>query len=631
MEFAQRRVIQVQAFLILLTMVIFFVPFGEILDFNSYLISNPINLVFMIITLIGLILGLILNAQHEASFKSAYFFGSLFFPLIWGLNSIIEFFDLLIFWDYFYSRGLISAAISFVTVGIYVFYGLYYNDPLDWTSHKVEKFSIQFKPILYGFLALITFVFFVLYLYIDSLIFQNDLDDSFFIINYPNFTIPFVWYLFIGVLMLLLMNSRSLVVFRDRLYFFVPLTLATTTSQWAFNIWEISRVLENIASLRLDQVIDAGFLLFFTIILYVLLPIFLFVVSFWLHQKNKLNLIPYVPRANNMGRNDRSILTKTSTNFDNNDVDYYADSYNDNDVETKTTTMHSENNLRELSSFTLGQLKITRSVLFMVFIHFIAFIFFVIGFNLNIYTLSAGSESVSFSFGELLDLIELLEVFGDSSIASTLLGIYTFLIFVIQLAIIISPLKFGSTFKNYGFLGVIIVNGFHLFLLIIGFILIGSYLNEFNELLNASINHSIGFGVVIQMLIVGMGVFLYVQGDLYTPKVFEALNGLDLNFSSSSEDSNQSPSERPVPRPRPAPGSRPAPRPAPVQGSRPTPRPAPIPGPKPSPRPKENLDQSSSTISSLESNLTVLKRMLDEGLITEEEYKAKKKQQLDKL
>jgi hypothetical protein len=128
-----------------------------------------------------------------------------------------------------------------------------------------------------------------------------------------------------------------------------------------------------------------------------------------------------------------------------------------------------------------------------------------------------------------------------------------------------------------------------------------------------------------------MGVFLYVQGDLYTPKVFEALNGLDLNFSSSSEDSNQSPSQRPVPRPRPAPGSRPAPRPAPVQGSRPTPRPAPIPGPKPSPRPKENLDQSSSTISSLESNLTVLKRMLDEGLITEEEYKEKKKQQLDKL
>lgn len=630
MEFAQRRVIQVQTALVAITLLMFFVPYGEILEFDSYLISDPYSLIYIFITLVGLLFGLVSNAKHEASFKSAYFLGSLFFPLMWGINSAIEFFDLLIFWDFYYPNGLIIAAISFVIVGIYVFYGLYYNDPLDWTSHKVDKFSVQFKPVSYGFLGLITFILFIMNLYINSLIYQNDLADTYFVEHFNSLPIPFVWYLIIGALLVLLMNSGLLVVFRDRLYFFIPLTLATTTSQWAFNTWEIKRVLENVSTVNFEVLVDAGFLLIFTTTLYVVLPIFLFAVSLLIHQKNKFNLVPFVLRSNSVTSDVQIASTDSSASFDNQDSDYIADGYNDH--ETKSTSFQSNLNHSSSSNTLIGGINLTRSMLFMVFVHFVSLVLFVIGYNLNIYNFSEDGDSIRFSFGELLELIEIFEIFADSANASLLLGIYVFVIFVAQIVLMLLQLKLAPSFKNYGFIGLIIINGFHLLTLIIGFILIGFPVNDLNEAFGYGLTHRIGLGVVIQFVILVVSVVLYTQGDNYLPQIFESLNNLDLSFASTGQNANRAQFNRPAPRPAPTPGSRPAPRLEPVPGSRPgrpAPRPAPISRPETSP--VSNVAQEASTISSLESNLAALKRLFDEGLITEDEYAAKKKQLLDKL
>lgn len=640
MDFAQRRVLQIQGGLIFLTLLKFLVPFGDILSFNSYLISIPSTLSYMTITLGGLILGLVLNAKNEASFKSAYFVGSLFFPLLWGINIFIELFDLLINEGFFSSFALISSLYSFVVVGIYLYYAIFYNDPLDWTSHKVEKFSIQFNYVGYVIAGIFTLVLFFLNLFLNSRVSSGLLDDAAFVNRGLLLSFPLIWFVIIWFLLVGLMNSSVLVIFRDRLYFFTALTISMFSSLIAFNMWGITDVVFNIVDAGFGNLGDDGYLIVYTIFLYVFFPIVLITMTRFLHQKNKLRLVPYASHSNhapNFNRADSSNQSEFSSTYD---TTHLANGYNDHD--DKSTTDYSNPTYNNGSEISFGNFNISRNVLFMVAVHLATFIIFLVGFNSNIYTIAANSDVVSFSFGELIELIEILEIFGDSTSISLLLGFYTFLIFVVQVALMFLQIKLRPSFKNTGFIALLITHGVHLLALFIGFVLVGITINDFNEAFNSTIIHWVGFGVLVQLVITVLGVFLYSQGDVYLPQIFESISKFDLSFASAGQNNSQDRPARPTPRPAPAPGSRPAPRLEPVPGNRPgrpAPRPKPMPEPRTviasesssTPRPTENLKQDSSSISNLETTLAALKRLLDEGLITEEEYNAKKKEQLDKL
>lgn len=635
MEFAQRRVLQVQAILIVLTLFKFFIPYGEILEFDSYFISTPYAFIYMLITLGGLVLGLILNAKNDASFKSAYFVGSLFFPLLWGLNMVVEFFDLLILYDFYLPAHLINGFISFVLVGIYLFYAIYYNDPLDWTSHKVDKFSIQIKKDLYIILGFITFVFFVTNLLLKEFYFANDFSDTFHVIAYSNFTIPFVWFLLLWGALVGSLNSSYFVIFRDRLYFFTALAFTMLTTLFAFNIFEIVRVFTNLLESNFTGLPEDGFLLLYTVVLYFVFPIFLILSSYLFHQKNKMNLVPYAPRNNNLTMSNRYDSMKDSTSETRNDADIITDGYNDHENTSSTF----QSGLHQSAAFNtiINGVGFTRTKLFMVFVHFVVLVIFIVGFGSNVYSISSFGESASFTFGELSELIEFIEAFGGDSDLSFLIGFYIFIIFGLQVGLLILQVRLKPSFKNNGFIGLIVIQVVHFLVLIYGLILVGNSVNDLNDIFSnfgASIDYGIGFGFVVQFLIVVLGVFIYAQGDNYLPQIFESINNLDLSFTSSLQNANRSQSSRPAPRPAPSPGSRPAPRLEPVPGSRPgrsAPRPNPATSSRPVMTPASSVTQETSIISALESNLAALKRLLDEGLITEVEYNAKKKEQLDKL
>lgn len=637
MDFAQRRVLQIQGGLIFLTLIKYFVPFGDVFNFNSYLVSIPFNLTYMLITLVGLILGFVLNAKNEATFKSAYFVGSLFFPLLWGINIFIELFDVWINFDFFSSFSLISSLYSFVVVGIYLYYALLYNDPLDWTSHKVDKFSIQFKNVGYLIAGIFTIVLFFLNLFLNSRVSAGLLDDTAFVNRGLDFSFPLIWFVIIWFLLVGLMNSSVLVVFRDRLYFFTALSIAMLSTLFAFSIWRIQDVVYNVLDAGLFNLGVDGYLIIFTILLYVVFPLSLIITTFFLHQKNRLRLVPFVAHSKPVSNSNHIDSLNQPEVGPAYDIAPVADGYNDHD--DKSTPIHPHPTNKKSSGISLGNLNINRNAIFMVVVHLVTLIMFTVGYNSNIYTIASNIDSARFSFGELIELISLLETFGDSIFVSVIVILYSFLIFAVQVGLMISQIILKPSFKNIGFIGLLIVNGVHLFVLIIGFILVGFSINDYNQTFGVALTHWVGFGVLVQILIIVLCVVLFTIGDGFLPQIFESINKLDFNFASSGQSPSQSRSARPTPRPAPAPGSRPAPRLEPVPGKRPgrpAPKPKPITESSPTPRPIENQKQESSTkesssISNLETTLVALKRLLDEGLITAEEYNAKKKEQLDKL
>jgi hypothetical protein len=613
MDFAQRRVIQVQAFLMMITLLKYFVPYSDLTRFDSYLISFPITITFMLVTFFGLLLGLVLNSRNQASFKSAYFIGSLFFPLMWAVLNIgffvYDFFSFSIVASY----SLIVGIVSLIIVGLYVFYALFYNDPLDWTSHKVDKHSIQFKSRVYIVITVIALILLVVNLNLSPIAFNL---NSYQFINTLGFftTLPILSFLVIWVLLLGLINSNLLVVFRDRLYFFVALTIAMISSIWASIDWDIFLIFFSVITTGFNgssiDILNFGY----AIMLYGVIPISLFVMSYLLHEKYKLNLTPFTKRSFGFLRREQqqpiNALSKDQHSTMDNEfnVDALNNSYNSSALKDKSGDyMGSIPNLKEF--------KVNKQRLIIALPHLTVFILFLVGFFFS----SQGLRFISFSL---------------------FIGFYVTIIIVAQLGLLVfqsglSPASRPS-FNNLGLRSLIIIQVIYFPITILSFL---TGWSPFASLL----------GILIQGINIALSLYTYKNGDNYIPELFTSIEKIEMNLASSGSISGRlrdtfKPSSkptlesRPAPRPKPPAGSRPAPRLEPVPGSRPgrhNPRPAPRPAPItesiPQVQSSIKLEQEKTTINDLETTLNALKRLFDEGLITEQEYIEKKQQQLDKL
>jgi hypothetical protein len=634
MEFTQRKVIVVQTTLMIANILVFFTPaFGALDIAEAWILNIPFGVIYLGLTILALLVGLILNIKNEPSFKSAYFLGAMFLPLLWVLDllfiGVYWGFPSLEFWPYW---SILT--VSNVLVIAYLFYGLFYKDPLDWTSHKVEPKIVNVK-----LLPQFVFLFVLVVILIGNYAFYvNDVSrDSEYLISFWSLTesLFYLWIIFPWLLITLLINNRFFVGISDRLYFFVAISLAFFPVLLIESSYGIDDFLFGLSDLGWNNPVVDFFQLSFTFATYLIVPLVLVVFSFWFYKKYEMQLEPYVARsfvdrhvkdsANQSeatGSMDPSVATPSDSWNNSSQADWSeGDDYYSNDSPQRQS----------------GTLQLDRNRIFMAIISIVFILIFILATNLKIYTVSLGDAfSIRLSFWEIREGIEILEAFAEGSEISILIGLYGFFIIVTQLAATAGQLYVKPKFNNKAFLTLFIAQFVHLGILGIIAARILIAVNEFNSGLSAfgiSVSFGLGFGMVLHVLLSGAAIYLYTSGNQYLPQIYQLLKSMDFGTSGgpsienrsasprSSYSNEDSPRER---RPLPPRPPRP-PRPAIHEESTPPPRP-----PRPAPRTQPQASPVSQEPSDLEKNLASLKRLLDEGLITEAEFQEKKKQQLDK-
>jgi hypothetical protein len=638
MEFTQRKVIVVQSMLMLLFLSMFLVPVSwESFDlFNIYLFYFPITIPIVVFGLLGLFIGLVFNFKNEASFKSAYFVGSIFFPLNFFLIVLLSGFEYgfpaleeYIYWVFF--------VLSMTQVALYIYYGFFFKDPLDWTSHKVEPKSVDVKFVPQFVLIAIGLVFLLLNLF---LYFNEVTSTSDFLVQ--SFGLPqsilYLWLVLPWLFFALMINHRLLVGIKDRLYFFVVSSIAFYFNLLFDNFPSISWFIDDFYVV--ENLGDTLFLIF-TVVTFVVFPLVVIIFSFWFFKKNQQKLVSYV----NRGYIDKKPNVK---NTDSDEEFSYESS--DQKIESWDVSSDSEWNEDNVinPSKSVSSMQVDRHRVFMILVHIALFLLFIIALNSKVFVLDLGELNSRFTFLELRDLVQALEAFTETNDASLLIGFYLTLIIGIQLVSAIGHLYLKPKFNNNAFLAIIVAQAIHFIIIIIVLIRFTVLVNDLNDIVSifgGRINFGLGFGFFLQILFLGLGIFIYLGGNRYLPQISSALSSLDFGSSGSAStggnssrpslerftDEDQRP-ERPSRPQRPPRPSRPEadnlnneePR-RPERPSRP-PRPS-----RPELRSMSTPVVNASESSELEKNLASLKRLLSEGLITEEEYKEKKKQQLDKL
>jgi hypothetical protein len=648
MEFTQRKVTVVQSMLMLLFLSMFLVPVSwESFDlFNIYLFYFPITIPIVAIGLLGLFIGLVLNSKNEASFKSTYFIGSIFIPLNFFLIILLNGFEYgfpaleeYTYWVFF--------ALSMIQVALYVFYGFFFKDPLDWTSHKVEPKSVDVKFIPQFVIAAIGFVFLILNIFF----YYNDVTSTsdFLVMSFgwPQ-SMLYLWLVLPWLFFALMINQRLLVGIKDRLYFFVVSSIAFYFVLILDNFQSISWFIDDFYAV--ENLGDTLFLIF-TVATFVVFPLVVIIFSFWFFKKNEQQLVPYV----NRGYVDKN----PSVNNGESDDDL---SYESSDPKIESWDVPSDSEWNEdspISSSKSGSsMQVDRHRVFMILVHIALFLLFIIALNSKVFVLDLGALNSRFSFLELRDLLQALEAFTDSNDASLLIGFYLTLIIGVQLVSAIGHLYLKPKFNNNAFLAIVVAQAIHFIILVIVTIRFTVLVNDLNEIVSifgGRINFGFGFGFFLHILFLGLGIFIYAGGNRYLPQLSTALSSLDFgttgSVSNGSHSSRPRPSgpprssrpslerftdedqrpERPPRPPRPPRPSRPDVDTFNDEGQNPPERPSRPPrSPRPEPRSQTTPMANTTESSDLEKNLASLKRLLDEGLITEAEYQEKKKQQLDK-
>jgi hypothetical protein len=592
---------------------------------NIFLLNVPFTIPYVVLGLLGLFIGLVLNSKNGASFKSAYFLGSIFFPfnLFYATLFFGFFLEIPPIEEYTFYVFLV---ISLIQIGLYIYYGFFFKDPLDWTSHKVEPMSVDVKFIFQFVVAGLALLFLILNVvfYATDVVFSTD----FLIVpfGFPRTTL----YILLAVpwlLFALLMNQRLLLGIKDRLYFFVASSIAFYYILLFENSFSILIFFENFYVF--DNFYDALFLIF-TVVTYLLFPLIVTIFSLVFYKMNSERLVPYInrgyidkkPPVNLVESMEDASYTSADQKIESWDVPSDMD-WNDAAVSTSVKTGYS--------------MQFDRNRVLMIVVHLALFLLFIIALNSKVYTLSTDGFTSRFSFFELRDLIQILDAFKESNEGSILIGIYLFIIIVVQLASAFGHLIFKPKFNNPSFLVIVVAQLIHFIVLIavaIRFLFTVSDINDIFSIFGVRIDFGIDLGFLFHLLFLGLGIFTYAAGNRFLPQISSSLNSLDFGSlgSVSNNTKTSQRNSRPSRPPRPPRPPRPEIENSNTEEQRRPERPPRPPRPqRPEPRSKSTPVVNASESSELEKNLASLKRLLSEGLITEEEYKEKKKQQLDKL
>lgn len=221
----QKSVVFVQVLLSLLSISVFFIPYGDELSLSSlFYISTPFGLVLVLMLLAYQIYNVRMNSLNGPSYESSYFLNLIYVPMLFLLNLLLDFFqyaEQII--DFYLIQFLLSSLISLVVIGIALY--LAFRVDQRYSLRRISRennIKVSLTPFLY--MAAITFGVFL----IEGLIYLI-IPDNWFLYNSFGL-IDVYFHLIVAVLLILiyyLADSSVVVNIRDRLYLGVGLSTVT--------------------------------------------------------------------------------------------------------------------------------------------------------------------------------------------------------------------------------------------------------------------------------------------------------------------------------------------------------------------------------------------------------------------
>jgi hypothetical protein len=222
---AQKSAVFYQTVLSILSLSVFFIPYGNDISLSSlFYIATPYGLVVVLMLLGFLLFNLRLNWLNGASYESSYFLNMIYVPLFFLLNILLDFtqYGSTII-EFYIVQFLISVLITMAVIGTILYLSLRVDQRYSLRRISRENnIAVSLSPFV--LLAGITFGIFAL----EGLIYLITPTNFFY---YNSFAlIDVLFHFFVAVLFItlyFLADSSFLINIKDRLYLGVGLSVVT--------------------------------------------------------------------------------------------------------------------------------------------------------------------------------------------------------------------------------------------------------------------------------------------------------------------------------------------------------------------------------------------------------------------
>lgn len=221
----QKSVVFVQVLLSIISLTVFFIPYGTEISLSSLIyIGTPYGLVMVLMLLIFMMYNVHLNWLNGASYESSYFLNLIFVPLFFFLNIMLDFIQFAgAIVDFYLIQFLISILVTGVVMGMTIYLALRVDQRYSLRRISREN-NIKVSLTPYLLVAAITFGVFL----IEGLIFLFGSGGWFFYNAYALIDVFFHFFVAALFVSLYFIADSSLIInIKDRLYLGVGLSTVT--------------------------------------------------------------------------------------------------------------------------------------------------------------------------------------------------------------------------------------------------------------------------------------------------------------------------------------------------------------------------------------------------------------------
>ena len=518
-----RSALYIQLMITLLSLSVFFVPFGDITDYSNYFFINT----GYSLTIVGLIFffqvfNIYLNKKNGSSYENSYFLSTAILPLLAAVYFIFYFVESRLFLDnnlLQYAYIIIASAMSFITI-------LYFSLRVDqrYSLRRVSKennITINSNAVIA--VAGMTLLFYLIESVLYFVVSENGILSRYW------YSLILLHLVISGIyLALYFINQSSIIInIKNRLYLYVSLSIAS----FLFFLWVYQyHVIDTFYYFTSYGFSDFSMLMngVYNLVLLFAFPILRIVVGYYLFNQQSL--------AYNQGlsetRTSDQINYESSEHINASEELPSLDSNSSLNSNPSTALPFSNRSMSIKERFTQNKIVVIGSMLLM-------FVVYTIAFNSNFISIG-GLDFFSFKFSDISLLLESFELLvNETNNIQTVISSYIFIIFFLQFASIVWQLFSKTAYKSPSFIAFVSVQTIHLVVITYVYFQLLQLNNELLEGFGIEVSILPGFGMILQFVLLGLGIFLVIKGDELIPRIISLVTKLNIPSSDFANITNK--------------------------------------------------------------------------------------------